>query len=285
MTQTKTVLVLGATGKTGRRLVPRLVDAGATVRAASRRPSEGRVLFDWDDTATHGPALAGADAVFLVTPERVADPSPVVGPFLDRAAHAGVSQVVMLSQLLPDGDHPATSELGLPKVERLVMGSGLDWTIVRPTAFAQNFSEGWVLPSILHQDAVVAPTGDGTVAFVDADDIAAVAAAALVDDGHQKAAYAVTGPEAMTHAEAAATITEAAGRPIAHHDIPIEAFLENVQQYGIPADYAAMMAHFLTAIREGRMATVSDDVEQVTGRPPTRFADYARQAAAAWAVP
>lgn len=277
---TDTVLVLGATGKTGRRLVPQLTAAGIDVRAASRNPGPAGVIFDWDDPSTHAPALAGADAVYLVAPAMVEDPSPVVGPFLQAAVEAGMSRVVHLSALDVD-DH----ETGYRKVERQVMASGLDWTILRPTAFAHNFSEGFLQPGIVHADAVVAPTGDGAVAFVTADDIAAVAAAALTQDGHAKAEHTLTGPAALTHAEAAELVSAAAGRRIVHQDIPPEALLTTLQDHGMPVDYAAMVVAHMTAIREGRAAGVTDDVERVTGRPATSFADYARTAAPAWAKP
>src|SRR4051794_11218471 len=196
-----TILVLGATGKTGRRLVTRLRARSMKVRAASRQPGDGRTLFDWDRPDTHGPALAGVDAVYLVAPELVEDPTSVTGPFLDRAKRAGVTRLVVLSSLgveFPRED-PAS---GRRKLERQAMASGLTWTILRPSGFAQNFSEGFMLPGILQADMVATATGDGAAAFVDADDIAAVAAAALTQDGHAGATYAITPPDALTFSEA-----------------------------------------------------------------------------------
>jgi len=212
---TQTVIVLGATGKTGRHLVPRLVARGVTVRAASRQPGEGRMLFDWDRPETHQPALAGVDAVYLIGPELVEDPTAVTGPFLDLAARSGATRLVALSSQGVEFPHEAP-ESGRRMLERQVMASGLEWTILRPTGIAQNFSEGFLLPGILEADTVVTATGDGAVALVDADDIAAVAAAALTQDGHAKAEYTITGPEALTFAEAAAVISEVTGRTITH---------------------------------------------------------------------
>ena len=277
-----TVLVLGATGKTGRRLVPRLVDRGATVRSATRRPARhGEVLFDWHRPETHRPALAGADAVFLVGPELVEDHSPLAGPFLELTVDAGLTRVVALSALGVELD-VGGPEPGHRKVERQVMATGLEWTVLRPSAIAQNLSEGFQLPGILHQDAVVAPTGEGAVGFVDADDIAAVAAAALTEDGHAKAEYRLTGPEALTYAEVAAAISVAAGRPVAHHDIAPAAMADVLRANGVPDDYAAMLLGHLAAIRRGEGATVTDHVEQVTCRPATSFADFTARAAPAW---
>lgn len=275
------ILVLGATGKSGRRLLPRLAARGATVRAASRKPGDGRTLFDWDSPDTHDPALAGVDAIYLVSPDFVEDPTPVVGPFLERAARAGVSRLVLVSSMGVEFPNEGPGS-GRYKLEQQVMASGIDWTILRPGGFAQNFSEGFLLPGILQADTVATATGDGAVAFVDADDIAAVAAAALTEDGHAKATYVVTGPQALTFAEAAAIISAVAGRTVVHRKIRSDEFTQILLGAGLPAGYAAIVVGNQEAIRDGLGASVTDIVPRVTGRPATRFADYAAGAAAAW---
>lgn len=275
-----TTLVLGATGKTGRRLVGHLRRAGADVRPASRHPGVDGTLFDWHRPETHRPALDGADAVYLVAPELVEDPSDVVGPFLADARRLGVRRVVLLSQFLPDGVLGRVS--GLHRVEQLVKGSQLGWAILRPTAFAQNLSEGFQLPGILHQDAVVAPSGNGAVGFVDAGDIAAVAATALTGNGHAGETYVLTGPEALTHADAAERISAVTGRTITHADIAPAELRGVLTANGMPDDYAEMVVAFFVGIREHRMADVSGDVERVIGRPATSFAEFVRGAAHAW---
>lgn len=279
-----TVLVLGATGTTGRRLVARLAARGVQVKTASRQPGAGRILFDWDRPGTYEAALAGAGAIYLIPPALVADPTARTGPFLDRAAQAGVTRVVALSSQGAQfpGEDP---ESGRRKLERQVMASGLEWTILRPTGFAQNFSEGFLLPGIMHAGTVITANGDGAVAFVDADDIAAVAAAALTEDGHAKAEYTLTGPEALTFAQATAVISEAAGRTITHRSISAGEMAHMLADAGVPADYAAMLLADMEATRNGLRASVTDTVAWVTGRPATRFADYAARAAAAWARP
>jgi uncharacterized protein YbjT (DUF2867 family) len=278
---TDTVLVLGATGKTGRRLVPRLLDRGVHVRAASRQPGDGRTLFDWDRPDTHDAALAGVDAVYLVGPELVEDPTAVVGPFLDRARRAGVSRVVAVTSLGVEFPHEGPDS-GRRKLERDAMESGMNWTILRPGGFSQNFSEAFLLPGIVQTDAVATATGDGAVAFVDAEDIAAVAAAALTEDGHARATYTITGPEALTFEAAAAIISKVTGRTITHRKISSDAFLDLLRGAGMPADYAAIVVRDQEAIRDGFGAAVTDVVEQVGGRPATSFADYAARAASAW---
>ncbi len=281
---TDTVLVIGATGKTGRRLVPRLRALGVDVRAGSRRPAEGRTLFDWDRPDTHGPALAGADAVYLVGPELVEDPTAAVGPFLERSERAGVGRVVVLSSMGVEFPNEGPGS-GRHKMEQQVKASGLEWTILRPGGFNQNFSEDFLLPGILQADTIATATGDGAVAFVDADDIAAVAAAALTEGGHAGATYTVTGPEALTFAEAASVISDAAGRTITHRSVPSEEFAQALQAGGVPADYAAVVVGNQEAIRDGLGARVTDVVERVSGRPATPFADYAARAAGAWSRP
>jgi uncharacterized protein YbjT (DUF2867 family) len=281
---TDTVLVLGATGTTGRCLVPRLAARGVSVRAASRRPGPGRTLFDWDRPGTHDAALAGADAVYLIPPALVEDPTPVTGPFLERARSAGVTRLVALSSQGAQfpGEHPGS---GRRKLDRQVMASGLDWTILRPTGFAQNFSEGFLLPGIMQADTLVTASGEGAVAFIDADDIAAVAAAALTEDGHAKAEYTLTGPQALRFTEAAAIISEAAGRTITHRSISPGEMAHILHDAGVPADYAAMLLADMAATRNGYGGAITQTVARVTGHPPTRFADYAAHAAAARARP
>jgi uncharacterized protein YbjT (DUF2867 family) len=278
---TATVLVLGATGKTGRRLIPRLIALGANVRAASRQPGQGHTLFDWDRPDTHGPALAGVEALYLIAPDLVEDPTAVTGPLIDLAKQAGVTRLVALSSQGAEFPHE-DPDSGRRKLEGQIMASGLTWTILRPTGFAQNFSEGFLLPGILEADTVVTATGDGAVAFVDADDIAAVAAAALTEDGHGKAEHVITGPEALTFADAAAVISEVAGRTIMHRNVASDEMAEILHSVGVPADYAAMLVRDMEATRNGWGAVVTDVVAQVTGRPATPFAQYAARAARAW---
>ena len=276
-----TVLVLGATGKTGRRLVPRLNARGVNVRAASRQPGGDRMFFDWDQSETHEPALAGVNAVYLVGPELVEDPTAVIGPFLDRAQRAGVTRLVALSSMGVDFPHE-DPESGRRKLERQVIASGLDWTILRPSGFFQNFSEGFLLPGILEADTVTTATGDGAAALVDADDIAAVAAAALTEGGHTEATYAITGAEALTFAAAAAVISEITGRTITHRSISSDALANSLRAAGIPADYAAMLLGDQEAIRSGSGALITDVVAQVSGQPATPFVDFATREASAW---
>jgi uncharacterized protein YbjT (DUF2867 family) len=284
MTKTQTVLVLGATGKTGRRLLPYLTARGATVRAASRHPGEGRTRFEWNQPDTYDLALTGADAIYLVPPDLIEDATPIVAPFLDRAARAGVRRVVLLSSMGVEFPNEGPGS-GRDRLEHLVKASSLEWTILRPGGFNQNFSEGFLLPGILHAGAIATATGNGAVAFVDADDIAAVAAATLTEDGHHQATYVITGPEALTFAQAAAIIGTSAGRPIAHRQISSADLTQILCRAGLPANYAAIIVGDQEAIRDGLGGRVTDVVARVTGRAPMPFATYAAHATDAWKVP
>ncbi len=279
MTTDTTVLVLGGTGKTARRLVPLLVAGGARPRTAARSGAD--VVVDWHDDSTHDAALAGVDAVYLVPPAMRLDHPPVVAAFLDRAERAGVRHVTHLSAY---GVDHAPDEAPLRALELdLARRSSLGHSIVRPSWFMQNFSESFFAPSINGDGVIPAPTGDGAEAFVSAEDIAAVAAATLLDP----AAYAgaqldITGQEALTMAEVAATISAAAGRPVAHVDVPRADWVAATTTSGVPADYAELLAGLFDLIRTGNGSRPNDVVEKVTGRAPESLATYAAREAAAW---
>ena len=271
MTESRTILVLGGTGKTGRRVADRLRAVGATVRTAARAGAD--VRFDWDDPATWDAALTDATALYLVPPTLRLDHAPVTTALLDRAEAAGVAHVTLLSA---SGVEHAPPEAALRAIELdLLARDRLTQAIVRPGWFMQNFSEGYFAPSIAAEGVVSAPTGDGAEAFVDADDIAAVVVATLRDpSSHTGAEYTLSGPAAITFAEAAELLSRAAGRPIAHVDTPVEEWVAATVATGIPEAYARMLATLLGNVREGRGTAVDDAVERVTGRPARSFAEY-----------
>jgi len=274
------ILVLGGTGKTGRRLTARLRAAGHGARAASRH---GAVHFDWDDPATHDVALAGAQAVYVVPPALRVDHPPLVAALLARARALGVRRAVLLSARGVDRAGPGNP---LFDAEQALRASGLAWTVVRPSWFMQNFTEGFIAPAIVERGVVVAPAGEGRTPFVDADDIAAVAAAALAEDGHTGELYELSGPEALTHAEAAAIIGDELGREVAYVDAdPDEWEAALVSQGHLPADYAAMLGGLFGMVREGFEAQLSDGVQRALGREPGSFRAFAERERAAWTAP
>lgn len=279
-----TYLVLGGTGKTGRRVTDGLVAGGATVRAAARTPGPARpgvepVRFDWDDPSTYDPALAGVDGVYVVPPALRSDHPPLVADLSNRAAGAGAQRLVVLSARGVDQgpDNP------LRQMEQAAPSSGLPTAVVRPSWFAQNFTESFFAPTIRQEGVVVAPTGDGAQAFIDVQDIAAVAVAALTGAAEPRA-YDVSGPRALTFGEAAEVLSPHAGRPVRHVDLPVEEWMAQAESNGLPPEYAGMLGFLFGLIRDGHDAAVSDGVQAALGRPATSFEDWAAREASALAA-
>ncbi|MBH0779614.1 NAD(P)H-binding protein [Nocardia bovistercoris] len=274
------ILVTGATGKTGSRVVSLLREKGIAVRPGSR---SARPRFDWADRSTWDAALAGVEAVYLVPHEL----DPLAKPFVARAAELGVERVVGLSGRGIDTPGYAGANSGAGKllgdVEEALRGSSLRWTIVRPTWFAQNFSEGFFLDAVLAGELRL-PTGDGAATFVDAEDIAAVVVAALTDDIHHEQVYEVSGPRAVTLAEAAAEISEATGRPMKYVPLSHAEFVAELTGHGMSAADAGEFADTVGAIRRGLDHHVSDGVRRALGRPAREFRTFVKTAAAngAW---
>ena len=274
------ILILGGTGKTGTRLAQLLRGAGEPVRTAARSGGDSR--FDWDASATHDPALTGVDRVYLVPPALRTDAAPLVAGFLDRATAAGIRHVTMLSA---HGVEQAPPEAMLRAIElELASRDSFTHSILRPSWFMQNLSEGFLEPGITERGVIALPAGDGAEAFVDAADIAAVAAATLRDpEVHAGAAFAVTGPEALNHAEVAQRIGAASGREVRYAEITREDWMRGATEAGVPDEYAGLLAGLLEVIRAGHGAQPTNVVSEVTGRPARTLGVFAVEAAAAGA--
>ena len=270
-------LIIGGTGKTGRRIASRLTHSRLTTRVASRTPSgPGAVWFDWNVPASWDAALEGASGVWIVAPAFEVDHADRVAALIARAETLGVARAVFCSARgvdhFPDGS--------LARSEGALRGSGLEWTIVRPAWFAQNFTEAFPRVTIDQDSVVVAPSGHGRVPFVDAEDIAAVAIAALTGAGHAGEIYEVSGPEAITFADAAAELSRVAGRTIRHVDPGLETWRAGLIGAGVPGDYAALLTEVMAVIRQGGDEHVSDGVQRATGRAPISFPAWAARDAA-----
>lgn len=260
---TPTVLITGGTGKTGRRLAGLLRETGAAVRTAARSGAD--VTFDWANSATHAPALAGVERLFLVPPALRLDFADAVLGLVDRAQAAGVRHVTYLSAR---GVEQAPDEVAMRAVElELIARDRLTHTILRPAFFLQNFTEG-AFADALRTGVLALPAGDGPEAFIDVNDIAAVAAATLrTPSDHAGAQYELTGPEAITHAQVADQLT-AHGYPVTYQPVPVADWVAGAAAAGLPADYAGFLAALLAGIGEGRGARPSIAVSSVLGRPP-----------------
>lgn len=267
---TTPILVLGGTGKTGRRVVDRLTAKGLPVRVGSR---SGRPPFDWTDPSTWGPVVQGVESAYLAFQPDLAVPgaADTIRSFTELAVRHGVRRLVLLS---------GRGEREAQRAEEVVRNSGADTTILRASWFAQNFSESHLLDPVLVGE-VVLPVGDVGEPFVDADDIADVAVAALTEDGHAGRLYELTGPRLLTFAEAVGEIAEATGRQIRFRSVSVEAYTAMLAGYDLPADVVALLAYLFTEVLDGRNAELADGVRQALGRPARDFRDYARTTAAA----
>lgn len=276
------ILVTGATGKSGGRVVKQLRAKGLPVRAAARH---GEQVFDWTDSGTWDAALEGARSAYIVQ----LDGTSLVRPFVERAVKHGLRRVVLASGRGLDNPEYATDSSGildgLLDSEAAVRESGLEWTITRPGWFAQNFSEGF-FADFVRAGEIRLPGGDGAASFVDAEDIAAVVVAALTEDGHSGQIYELSGPKAVTLAEAAATISEHAGREVRYVPLSVEDFVAELVAQGLSPEDAQGFADMVEPLRKGTDEYLSDGVERALGRPARTFAEFAKTTAeeGGWAV-
>jgi uncharacterized protein YbjT (DUF2867 family) len=261
-------LVIGGTGKTGRRVVEGLKAKGHAVRVGSRSnvPS-----FNWDKEKSWDACLEGVTAAYITYAPDLAIPgaADAIEAFCRKAKAAGVKRLVLLSGR---GEEEAQA------CERIVQASGLEWTIVRASWFNQNFSEGAFIDMVM-KGAITLPAGDTPEPFVDIDDIAEIAVAAITEERHVGEIYEVTGPRLMTMADVAADLSAATGREIEYVDIPHALFVSEIAKSGAPKDVAWMLDYLFATVLDGRNAHLTDGVERALGRPPKDFADYARDTA------
>jgi uncharacterized protein YbjT (DUF2867 family) len=263
--QTETMLVLGGTGKTGRRVVERLKARNLPVRVGSR---SGEPPFDWNDQATWAPVLQGVGAVYITYYPDLAVPGALetISAFSKLAVSHGVRRLVLLSGR---GEEEAQA------CERAVQNSGADWTIVRASWFNQNFSENFLLELVLDGE-IALPAGDTTEAFVDVDDIADVAVAALTDDKHAGQVYELSGPRLLTFADVAAEISKATSRDVRYVPLTPQQYVAELEKNGLPTVFVELF----TKLLDGRNSHLTDGVQRSLGRQPRDFSDYARDTAA-----
>lgn len=253
-----TTLVLGATGKTGRRIADRLTD---DVRRGSRATG-----FDWNDRSTWPAMVDGVDAAYISYYPDLSVPgaAQTVGAFAALAAAHGVRRLVLLS---------GRGEPEAQRAERAVAAAGTEWTVVRCSWFAQNFSEDFLVEGVLAGEVAV-PAGAIPEPFVDVEDIAEVAVAALTEDGHHGQVYELTGPRALRFEEAVAEIAAASGRDVRFVGVPLDAFVA-----ASPPDFAELGAFLFGELLDGRNAEPQDGVLRALGRAPRDFGEYARRVA------
>lgn len=264
-----TYLLIGGTGKTGRRVNDRLTTRGLPVRVGSR---SGRPPFDWNaDPDSWLPLLEGVTAAYVTYYPDLAFPGAAesIRAFAERATAAGVRRLVLLS-----GRGEEEAEVS----ERELCAVATEWTVVRATWFAQDFNEHFLLPPVLAGE-IALPT-DVPEPFVDLEDVADVAVAALTEDGHHGKTYELTGPRLVTFGEAAAEIAAASGRPVRFVRVTPAECTARMVAGGVPAEEAEALTDLFARILDGRNAHVTDDVKRVTGHEARDFRDFVRAAAA-----
>lgn len=274
-----TTLVIGASGTVGSELSRLLAAQGQTVRrATSRAPaSADQVQVDLARGTGIAAALAGVDRAFLLAPPGHTNQHELLGPVIEAARERGLRRVVLMSAMGANADDSAPLRRAELQLER----SGLPWNVIRPNWFMQNFNTFW-LHGIQTQGRILLPVGRAKGSFIDARDIAAVAASLLTRDDLAKRDFDLTGAEALDHDEVAAILSRETGRDIRYQEIAPEAMLEGLLEAGLPNDYAEFLLLILGFFKAGYAERTTDAVQAITGRAPRRFADYARDHRQAW---
>jgi len=260
------ILIIGKNGKTGSRVNQRLQALGYATRPVSRST---RPAFDWENPATWRSAIEGTATAYVTYQPDLAVPGAesTIKAFVQVAAHAGLKHIVLLS---------GRGEKGAERAEEILKASGLSWNIVRASWFCQNFSESFMLEGILAGELVL-PAGDTVEPFIDADDIADVAVAALTEPGHRNKLFEVTGPRAMTFAQCIQEMSDALGRSLKFTTVPIDAYINALSEQGVPEDLQWLLRELFTVVFDGRNCHVMPGVEAVLGRPATDFKTYVQK--------
>lgn len=264
-----TTLVLGGSGKTGRRIVQRLQSRGVPTRVGSRSSSPS---FDWNAPENWDAVLDGVTAAYISYSPDLAIPGATesIQQLVDKAVEHGVTRLVLLSGR---GEEEAQA------CEKIVQAADVEWTVVRSSWFMQNFSEGEFLQLVLG-GTIALPAADVPEPFIDVNDIADVAVAALTEQGHAYETYEVTGPRLLTFSDLAIEISEATGREVQFMRIPAEAFSQGIEESGIPEDIAWLLNYLFDSVLDGRNAYLGDGVQRALGREPADFSAFAQRISA-----
>jgi uncharacterized protein YbjT (DUF2867 family) len=271
--QNSPILIIGKTAKTGLRVEQRLQTLGYTTRGVGRSTSPA---FDWEDPTTWRAAMEGTESAYVTFYPDLAIPTAeqTIQDFVELAKDSGLRHLVLLS---------GRGEQGAERAEAVLANSGLDWNVVRASWFMQNFSEAFMIEGILNGELML-PAGDVVEPFIDIDDIADVAVAALTRPEMRNRLFEVSGPRALSFAQCAAEITEVAGYPVKFTRITVDEFLQGMRDQGLPQEVLWLMNELFTVVFDGRNSSPTSGVEEALGRPATDFSEYLRKvtASGAW---
>ncbi|MBQ2263689.1 MAG: NmrA family NAD(P)-binding protein [Loktanella sp.] len=271
------VLVIGGTGKTGRRVAARLAAEGIDARIGTRSPQEPQHRrFDWADMSC-AKAFDGCTAAWLVAPTDRTDHLAVMQPMLEQAMARGVRRFVLLSSSLFEAGGPLMGE-----VHAWLAGHAEEWAVLRPSWFMQNFTEGAHGDTIRKEDAIYSATGSGRVGFIDADDIAAAAVAALTTDTAMNADAILTGPEALSYDDIVTIVSESTGRTVRHVALEPEALSARLNALGMPPGYVEALVRLDLVISEGAEDRTTTGVMDLTGRQPRSFQAFVTECKVTW---
>jgi len=280
MATSPTTLVIGASGTVGSTLSRLLAERGHRVlRATSKAPGAGQVQLDLVTRTGLEQALDGVERAFLLAPPGHVNQDELLIPLIDAARAKGLKKVVLMTAMGAN----ASDDLPLRKAELALIGSGVAWNVIRPNWFMQNFQTFW-LHGINAQGKIALPVARAKGSFIDARDIAAVAAQLLSNTDFERQEFDLTGPRALDHDEVAAILSRVAGRTIGFEDIAPEAMLAGLVQAGVPQPYAQFLVTILGYFKAGYAERTTDAVERITGQAPRTFEQYAQQQRAVWAV-
>ncbi len=264
----QSAVVIGGTGKAGARVAQRLTAVGIRTRIASRTSG---TRFDWNDQTTWQPAMSGVEAAYVTYAPDLAVPesSTHIEELAELAYREGVRRMVLLS---------GRGEPAAQKAEQVLVDTGLEWAVVRASWFAQNFSEGYLLDPI-REGHLELPVGEVGEPFIDVDDLADVAVAALTRTDLLGRVLEVTGPELLTFAEAVEAISAASGRAVSFERIGLQQFSDGMAEVGVPSDVVELLTYLFAEVLDGRNQSVTGVVEEVLERPARDFTTFAAEAA------
>jgi uncharacterized protein YbjT (DUF2867 family) len=280
------VFVYGATGTVSSTLVEKLLAAGHEVFAGTRNPEKlakkdrlTAVKIDSQKPSEGLEVLEKADAAFLIGPPAVVDAYSALKPLLEKAKAVKLKKLVQMTAM---GVEHAPAEAPMRHLELDIEAAGIPWNIIRPNWFMQNFHTFWI-SGILKDAKIYFPGGNAKASFIDSRDISAVAFELLTSDKFANQAFTLTGSEGVTHAEAAAKLSQASGKNISYADITSADFQAALSGFGLPADYVGFLAYIAQALKDGHSAAITENVKLITGKSPITFDQYAADFKARWA--